>query len=287
MRRRESSRGSRKNIGSSGRCFGIVGLYERPTPSGADPLSVQEQLRELFTLDLQVRGLRSRVDAASRRLSAQRTKLEQLQRQAAELHDQYMHAKTSATSLETDSKAVEARIEKVRQVMAGVRSNKEYSALLVEVNTLKAEKDVFETKALDQMSKVEELQERAEELKTKVEAQAKLVAGAEQDVQEGQAEIADQLGDLEKERAAAAQPIDPDTLALYQKLNEDTEGEALGEIEEQDRRRMEYTCGACFMSLPIQVVNATLTAKDKPVTCSSCGRILYVKPELKEALVPK
>ena len=64
-------------------------------------------------------------------------------------------------------------------------------------------------------------------------------------------------------------------------------GYALAEIEEQDRRRMEYTCGACFMSLPIQVVNATLTAQDKPVTCSSCGRILFAKAELKEALIPK
>jgi len=250
-------------------------------------LSVQEQLRELFIVDQQVRGLRSRVDAASRRLTAMRTKLEQLERQAGELNDQFMHAKASAANLETDSKGVDERIEKVRQVMAGVRSNKEYSALLVEVNTLKAEKDIYETRALEQMTKVEELQERADELKTKVDAQAKLVAGAEKEVEEGQAEIADQLGDLEKERAAAAEPIDPDTLALYQKLNDDTEGEALAEIEEQDRRRMEYTCGACFMSLPIQVVNATLTAKDKPVTCSSCGRILYVKAELKEALVPK
>ncbi len=50
---------------------------------------------------------------------------------------------------------------------------------------------------------------------------------------------------------------------------------------------MEYTCGACFMSLPIQVVNATLTSKDKPVVCSSCDRILYATKELKEALVPK
>ncbi|MBB6431107.1 zinc ribbon domain-containing protein [Algisphaera agarilytica] len=250
-------------------------------------MSVQDQLRELFTLDQQVRGLRSRVDAASRRLNAQRNKLEQLQRQASEINDQYMHAKASAGNLESDSQGVEERIEKIRKVMAGVRSNKEYSALLVEINTLKAEKDVIEGKALEQLGKVEELQATVDEIAGKVEAQSKLVAGAEKEVEEGQAEIADQLGDLEKERAVAAEPIDPETLALYNKLDEDTEGEALGEIEEQDRRRMEYTCGACFMSLPIQVVNATLTTNDKPVTCPNCGVILYAKTELKEALIPK
>ncbi|MEM1107399.1 MAG: C4-type zinc ribbon domain-containing protein [Planctomycetota bacterium] len=249
-------------------------------------MSVQEQLRELFVIDQQVRGLRSRVDAASRRLNAQRNKLEQLQRQAAELNEQHLKAKASAGNLEADSKGVDERIEKVRQTMSGVRSNKEYSALLVEVNTLKGEKDVVETKALEQLSKVEEIEALTEEVNAKVEAQAKLVAGAEKEVKDGEAEIADQLGDLESERDAAAEPIDPETLSLYQKLNEDTDGEALGEIEEQDRRRMEYTCGACFMSLPIQVVNATLTATDKPVICSSCGRILFAKAELKEALTP-
>lgn len=250
-------------------------------------MSVQEKLRELFILDQQVRGLRSRVDASTRRLNAQRTKLEQLQRQSDELNDQLKHAKASAANMASDSKGLNERVEKVRQVMTSVRSNKEYSALLVEVNTLKVEQEKNETKELDQMTKVEELEARAAELAGKVAEQSKLVEGAEKDVAEGQAEIADQLGALEKERDAAAEPIDADTLTLYRKLNDDTEGEALGEIEEQDRRRMEYTCGACFMSLPIQVVNATLTAQDKPVVCPSCDRILYVNAELKDALVPK
>jgi predicted nucleic acid-binding Zn-ribbon protein len=250
-------------------------------------LSVQDQLRELFTLDQQVRGLRSRVDAATRRLQAQRNKLEQRQRQAAEIADELKHAKASNDALANDAAGVEARIEKVRQTMSGVRSNKEYSALLVEVNTLKVEKAKFEDQQLEAMTRVEELQARLDELQTKVAEQQKLVDGAEKEVTEGEAEISGQLETLEKERDAAAEPIDAETLTLYRKLAADFEGEALAEVEEQDRRRMEYTCGACFMSLPIQTVNAALTATQKPVICSNCDRILYVSPELKDALVPK
>lgn len=250
-------------------------------------MSVQEQLRQLFLLDQQVRGLRSRVDTASRRLTAQQAKLDQYQRQQSELNDQLKHAKAIAANLASDALASEQRIEKVRQTMTTVRSNKEYSALLVEVNTLKVDQEKIQETELEQMTKVEELEGRAQEISDKVDEQQRLVDLAQKEVTEGEAEIADQLGELVKERDAAAEPIDDETLTLYRKLNDDYDGEALAEIEEQDRRRMEYTCGACFMSLPIQVVNAALTSNNKPVVCSSCQRILYVDRELKEALIPK
>ncbi|MEO1236477.1 MAG: C4-type zinc ribbon domain-containing protein [Planctomycetota bacterium] len=250
-------------------------------------MSVQDQLQGLYLLDQQIRGLRSRVDQAARRHTAQNNKLQQLQRQRDELHDQLQSARATAANLASDGAGVDERIEKVRQVMTGVRSNKEYSALLVEVNTLKADKSKIEDQELEQMARVEELEARHAEAQEKADAQEKLVAHAQGEVAEGRAEISDQLEALETERDGAAEPIDDETLTLYRKLADDYEGEALGEVEEQDRRRMEYTCGACFMSLPIQVVNAALTTTSKPVTCPNCGRILFVSGQLKEALVPK
>lgn len=250
-------------------------------------LSLQEQLRALFSLDQQVRGLRSRVDAGTRRFNAQRTKLEQFQRQAEELNDQFKKTQAAAMTLEGDANGVESKIESLRQTMSTVRNNKEYSALLVEVNTLKLEKGKYEELALEQMAKVDELKARVDEVQGKAAEQGKLVELAQKEVDEAQAEISDQLDALTKERDAAAEHIDPDTLSLYRKLADDYDGEALAQVEEQDRRRMEYTCGACFMSLPIQVVNAALTTTDRPVVCVSCDRILYVSGELKEGLVPK
>ena len=163
-------------------------------------MSVQDQLRELFGLDQQIRGLRSRVDASTRRLHAQRTKLEQLQRQASELSDELKHAQASSANLASDVTAIDERIEKVRQTMSGVRSNKEYSALLVEVNTLKLEKTKREDKQLEAMTRVEELQARVGEVQAKAADQEKLVEGAQTEVTQGEAEIAEQLGTLEAER---------------------------------------------------------------------------------------
>ncbi len=250
-------------------------------------MSLQDQLQELFALDRQIRSLRSRVDATTRRRDAQATKLQQFERQAAEVADRLKHAKADAADQENDASAVSSRIDKVRATMTTVRSNKEYSALLVEVNTLKLDQAKHEDAALEHMTKIEEFTAKAEEVAAKVDEQRKLVEHSEKELSDASAEISGQLGELEKERDAAAEPIDAETLTLYRKLYADYDGEALAEIEEQDRKRMEYTCGECYMALPIQVVNATLTATTRPVACPSCDRILYVKKELKEGLVPK
>ena len=250
-------------------------------------MSLQDQLQELYALDRQIRSLRSRVDATTRRRDAQATKLQQFERQSAEVADRLKHARADAAAQENDAAAVSSRIDKVRGTMTTVRSNKEYSALLVEVNTLKLDQAKHEEAALEHMGKIEELDAKAGEVDAKLDEQRKLVEHSEKELGEASAEISGQLGELEKERDAAAEPIDAGTLVLYRKLAADYEGEALAEVEEQDRKRMEYTCGACYMALPIQVVNATLSAKDKPVVCPNCDRILYVKKELKEGLQPK
>jgi len=79
---------------------------------------------------------------------------------------------------------VEAKIEKLRQQMNSVRSNKEYSALLVEVNTFKVEKDKLEEEALLAMGKVEGVAADLTALEAQVAEQAKLakVAGTHAEI---------------------------------------------------------------------------------------------------------
>jgi len=52
-------------------------------------------------------------------------------------------------------------------------------------------------------------------------------------------------------------------------------------VHEEDRRRMEYCCGGCFMQIPVEKVNL-LARGDTLVTCGSCARILYFEAALKE-----
>ena len=250
----------------------------------ATALPLQDQLYSYFELDQRVRAMRARLDGASRRKDALQKKLEQLQQAAAELAQQLKEAKAHAASIESEADALEARITTQRDKMNNVTSNKEYSALLVEVNTLKADKSKLDDLQLDSMSKAEALTAEAAELAVKVEAQSKLVANATKEVAEAQSEVGDKLKELEVERDAAGDPLSDDIRKTFDRLSHTYDGEAMAEISEQDRRRMEYTCGGCYTLLPVESVNSLITKPDQLTTCGTCNRILYVSQELRESL---
>ena len=228
--------------------------------------------------------MRSRLDAAIRRKDAQQRKLDQLKQAAAELDQQLKAAKAHAGTLESEADGIESRITAQRDKMNSVTSNKEYSALLVEVNTLKADKSKLDDALLESMDKAEALEAEAKGLGEKVEDQTKLVEGATKEVTEAESEVGGKLEELEKERDAAGDPLNAEIRKTFDRLSHTYDGEAMAEISEQDRRRMEYTCGGCFTLLPVESVNALITKPDQITTCGTCNRILYVGQELRESL---
>ncbi|MCG8511705.1 MAG: C4-type zinc ribbon domain-containing protein [Rhodospirillales bacterium] len=250
-------------------------------------MPLQDQLRQLFTLDRQLRGLRRRLDSATHRLNAQQSRLEQFQQQKSELNDQVKLNQATTSSLEHEAMAVDQRVQKLRDQMNSVTSNKEYQALLVEANTIKLEKAKLEDQALEKMSEVEQQQAELGELEEKCAQQQRVVEQAQSEVEAARSEVGDQLEALTAERAAAAAEVPRDTRQLFEHLSDAHDGEALAPIEEADRRRMEYHCGGCFLQLPIDFVSTLLSRPDEVVVCPACKRILYVEPQLKEALSSK
>lgn len=247
-------------------------------------MPLQDQLYSYFELDQRVRAMRSRLDAATRRKDAQQRKLDQLKQAAAELDQQLKTAKAHAATLESEADALEERITTQRDKMNNVTSNKEYSALLVEVNTLKADKSKVDDAQLEAMSKAEVLEAEANGLNEKVESQTKLVAGATKEVAEAEQEVGGKLEELQVERDAAGEPLSDDIRKTFDRLSHTYDGEAMAEISEQDRRRMEYTCGGCYTLLPVESVNSLITRPDEITACGTCQRILYVSQELRESL---
>lgn len=252
-------------------------------------MTLQERLTELRQLDARVRGMSQRQNTATRRLTAQQGRLDLLRRQHAELESQARLMQAKTTTLEKHVAEMDARIATLRDRMNSVTSNKEYSAMLLEVNTLKLDKGKVEDEALEQMAQVEALRKRIEEAAQKITDQEKLVAGATQEVAEAKAEVGAKLHEAAAARDAAAANIPADVLAIFNRLADQFDGEAVCEIEEQDRRRMEYTCGGCYMTVPVERVNGLIMRPDEMIQCPNpnCGRILTINAELKTAIGAK
>jgi len=250
-------------------------------------MSLREKLVSLSGIDKQINGLTARLNAANIRLNAQQEKLDRLAQQQAELLDQDKRLKVAIQRLENEGASREEKIKTYREQMNAVTSNKEYSALLVEINTIKAEKDKLDTITLEHMTAHERLTERLNDMNAKVDEQTKMVDIAKQEVQESKDAIAERLEELNAERAQAVEGIPGDALKTYDKAAHAHDGDAMSTVTCQDKRRKEFTCDNCFRMLPIECVNTLLTREDDLVNCPSCGVLLYVNPAFKETMAPK
>jgi len=249
-------------------------------------MSLHANLYQLFLLDQQVRGLSTRLDSARNRHKAQAVKLDQLARQQKELADQVKQVATKTTTLEKEASGVEERIVSIRSKMNTVTNNKEYSAFLVEVSTLKIDKDKKEEEAIAQMEHRERLVALLAELDAKVADQQKMVTLSEKEVVDRKEEVGAKLAQVTQQRDQASTELSPETLVAFNKAADLHDGEALAVVVEESRKHLEYSCGGCYMSIPVERLNSLMTKHNSITGCPNCGRILYVADELRASLAP-
>jgi predicted nucleic acid-binding Zn-ribbon protein len=250
-------------------------------------MGLVENLLNLFRVDGQVRALRSRLTTAERYLNAQTKQLNDLLQSQAELAMRRKHLQATIGNLEVEVKTMDARLEKLRGELNSAATNKQYAAVLTELNTVKTNRGEIEDRMLGEMEQVEKLQQQQTELEAQIAEKNKLRNMAQQQLDERRADVGQRLAELESERQAAAAIIPANELALFDELAEDNDGEAMAQVEEVDRRHREFACGACNMHLPFELITMLISRHDTLVRCPSCTRILFMQEETRGSLAKK
>jgi len=232
---------------------------------------VDSQLQTLIELQ----GLDSRIavlDAEAARLPKQIETIE------TALADARKAVDTLRAKLDTTRKDLRTR-EKDLDVIAGkrgkaegrlyeVKTNKEYSAVLVEIEDIKQEKARFEEEILALMETQERLagdiREAEGRLKTR-EEQAKQDIGV---VREKLAGVEQQLAAARTEREALAKKLPRAVLHDYERILKARGGVAVAPVT------LTGICGGCRVTIRPQALQE-LRAATGLMVCESCGRYLY------------
>jgi hypothetical protein len=230
-----------------------------------DLQSIEHQIvdirRQLARKERLVAEQQRKVDAARRALQVER---EEVRRAQAEF---------DATDVEVKSRS--GHIARLREHLNTVKTNKEYAAVLTQMNTEKADLTKFESRAMEMMERIEvrrgalsdhERQERDEVARLE-ETRAQLDKTAKS--------YQDRLAELQRQRETAIALLDRKTVELFERLSERYDGEVTAEVSRPNPRRDEFICGGCHMGLTAEVANGLLT-RDDVLTCRSCGRILFM-----------
>jgi hypothetical protein len=226
------------------------------------------------------------LDATIRARSEQKNRLPEaladLERRRAAARDDLDAVKESLQAAQKnkrdrdkDLEAGAQKVDKLKARASEIKNNKEYQALLKEIEAAEQESKHIEDDILLLMEKIDGAagQITAAEQRTKEE---EAVIQAEQKQHEAAfARLEEELKAVEQARREMVSRIQPPVLAQYQKLLVSKAGSAMAEARGE-------SCSGCYMSIPPQVF-VNVKKNESIINCPNCGRILYYK----EAIVQK
>ena len=172
-------------------------------------------------------------------------------------------------------------------MLNGASTNKQYTAVLTELNTVKVSRSECDDRILKEMEKIEAIEDQTQKIKGQHAERSQVLELAERELKQRHEDVGQRLAELEAERELVSSTVPAAELKVFNEMGDTYDGEAMAPIEELSRRRREYACGLCNMHIPFESVAALLSANDSLSLCPACGRILYLLEETRGALAKK
>ena len=242
-----------------------------------------DTLLRLQAVERDLTAVKRRLQTRKNAVAIQQKKIDQLTTEMAAIQAKSLTRRKDADRLELDLKTREAHILKLRTALNAARTNKEYAAILTEINTGKADGAKIEEEVLKIMQDVDVVKASGATIQQQLDAEAKRMAEVEQASGAEIQRLTGMMEQLSQKRAEAAAEVPPESLAIFDRMIAQHEGEAMAAIEIHGRRPPhEYVCGGCYMSLNAEHANV-LRTRDEIRTCDNCKRILYMEPQTAKA----
>ncbi len=165
--------------------------------------------------------------------------------------------------------SVQARQEKLKSLqerMMAIKTNKEYDALVSEIDKLKESIDSLETRELELVETIEGCEEKLKGLGDNADSIREINEAQIASLQEQIDSVGSVIEVKEKERKDIAQQISKRAISVYERIRRGKGGQVVVSVKKR-------ACGACFKALPPQKIQEIRTG-DRMITCDSCGRML-------------
>ena len=180
-------------------------------------------------------------------------------------------AKKDQRTREKDLEVVQAKRSKTEGRLYEVKTNKEYSAVLAEIEEIKQEKGRVEEEILVLMESQERLTADIKDAEGRYKTRETQGKQEEAALQEKLRAVEADLALVRTERAELARQLPAPVLADYDKLLKARGGLALAQVVKPN------LCGGCRMTVTPQRLQE-LRAQSALLPCESCGRYLYWLP---------
>jgi predicted nucleic acid-binding Zn-ribbon protein len=237
---------------------------------GREVIYVEGQLRllvKLQELELAIKQFEAAIAAKPRELDPLMRALDAAHASATQHRKDIESLDKQRRQLESAITEEQYNLQKAQRKLLEVKTNKEYSAMVAEIEAFKQKISGHEDAVLQTMELMElrkqELQGRDRQVK---EAEQKLAEGRRR-IEAELAVLQDTLAGRRQTREEVVQQLERSVMDRYTRLLNSRKGLAVVAIKNG-------TCQGCFLALPPQLVQE-VRRNDRVLTCSHCQRILY------------
>jgi predicted nucleic acid-binding Zn-ribbon protein len=232
-----------------------------------------EKLIQLQQLDAEIRQITLFLDGISPQIENIDKKIEVSSQVAGAAKDKMSASQKRRRELEAEVKDIKSQVAKYKRQLNEVKTNKEYTALLKEIEESQKKVDRLEEEFIAEMLVEDDIQKEIREANQKF-AAAKEKFGQEKDaLDQKKREMEEKSRRLNHIREELLPRIPPDQVSLYLKIFRNKGGIALSPVKDD-------FCALCHMRVRPQVLNELRDTR-KLILCENCGRILYLKREKK------
>jgi uncharacterized protein len=248
-------------------------------PGGYGVGPTNQALLNYFKADQASRAVKARLDAVTCNVRTQEAKVAQLTKDRDDGQTKSVQLEAKAKELELDVQSREQRIQTLRDRQNNATNQKEYQALIIDINTQKVDKGKIEEQALAAMEASETQKKAQADLTLRLASETAKLAEMKSQIDAQVQALTAELKTHDGPIAAAAATVDSKLLDLYRRAADKYDGEGMAAIDRPNPREEEYLCTGCHTYLITDIYNK-LRNKDVAVACVSCGRLLYIPEEL-------
>ena len=224
-------------------------------------------LAELQQLDSRLRAL----EIEKRELPQQLDRYQQACRQAREdliaAQSEMADAERQRRALEREIDTDNDRLTKAQNRLREVRTNKEYSAVLAEIDAGKQRIRTLEDQVLELMEGGEHQQAASQQCEQRLQDSARALADHERKVSEAQEALSGDIAAHNHERGKLIARVQPELYTAYQQAAQRAGGLAVVEVMADE------TCGGCYLRIRPQLISE-VRKQVSLVPCPHCKRLL-------------
>ncbi|WP_353687058.1 C4-type zinc ribbon domain-containing protein [Thermodesulfovibrio sp. 3462-1] len=232
-----------------------------------------DTLIKLQEIDFLILSLKQKLEIIPLEIKNFEKKMQEIDRQFENENKKVINLEKKRKEKEIEIEDINDKIKKLKEKTSQIKTNKEYQALLKEIELVQENLKKEEENLLLILYDLDEAKKVLKEIKADIDARKREIEDNKKQLEKEIDITAQQIEELKKERKELINKLPSELYEEYIELMKKHKGLAVAQVKNS-------VCQGCFLHIPPQLY-VEIKLNQSIYHCPQCGRFLYYKPDKK------